>query len=192
MASTNSLTRKVHKLEDLHYVKSEMELRQELIQAIATERTKQDLARAARTDDDELVEWLFQAGFTAENFPALSLLPIALVAWGSGYVTNEERAVAMQAVEQSEIAGNTAAIAKFESWLDTRPCPDLLRLWAVITKAQNRRMRLGTQGPIADQMLHLKNRVALASGGFLGFGAICAGEQAVIEYFNDVFQRPAA
>ncbi len=192
MASTNSLARKVHKLEDLHCLKSEMELRQELFQAIATERAKQDLSHAARTDDGELVDWLYKAGFTAETLPALSLSPIALVAWGSGYVTSEERAVAMQAVVNSEISGNESAIAKFQSWLDTRPCPDLLRLWADITKAQNRRLRPGTQGAIADQMLHMTNRVALASGGFLGFGAICAGEQAVIEYVSDVFQRPAA
>ena len=37
-------------------------------------------------------------------------------------------------------------------------------------------------------MVRLANHVALASGGFLGFGSICTGEQDVIDFISDVNQ----
>lgn len=192
MIAMNSFTRKIHRLEDLHCLKIERELRQQLLLKMSMEQTKQELAEAAHTDDARLIELLLQAGFTAETLPALSLAPIALVAWGSGYVTAEERAVAMQAIFESEISGNQAAIAKFESWLETRPAPNLFYLWANITTDRLARVQPDDLHADAIRISRLAKRVALASGGFMGFGMICSGEQVVIDRLRNVFQRKSA
>jgi hypothetical protein len=161
-----------------------MELRQELRQAVAAERAKQELAGAACTDDSDLIERLFVAGFTAETLPALSAAPIALVAWGSGQVTREELAVAMQAIRDSEVAEQYAAIAKFQSWLETRPGPELFALWQDFTQVRFTKMQVSEQE--SNQMIHWLNQVALSSGGVLGFGAICAEERAIIQRIREV------
>ena len=192
MSAINSLVRRIHRLEDLHHLRSEMELRQELKRELAMEKTRQELAYAAHTDDKKLIDGLFEAGFTASTLPALSLAPIALVAWGSGHVTAEERAIAMQAIYDSDISGNGPAIAKFQSWLDTRPDPNLFYLWANVTTDRMRTLRPGTQDAHADRTLRLANQVALASGGFLGFGVICTGEQALLDSVREVFHQGVA
>ncbi|MGB7328882.1 MAG: hypothetical protein WBD31_28645 [Rubripirellula sp.] len=189
MVAMKSITCRIHRLEDLHCLKAEMELRKQLLQSLAVERTRIELAHAASTADSELIEMLFHAGFTAETLPALTLAPIALVAWGSGYVTDEERAIAMRAVFDSDLSGNGPAIAKFQSWLDERPDPNLFYLWANVTTDQIKRVRSGTQEAIGDRMIRMAEQVARASGGFLGFGSICSGEQDVIDSVRHVFQR---
>jgi hypothetical protein len=192
MLAMNSFMRKINRLEDLHYLKHEMDLRRELIESLVAEKTKSELAHAAHTDDTELIEMLYDAGFTAETLPALSLAPIALVAWGSGYVTAEERAIAMQAIFDSDLSGNGPAIAKFQSWLDSKPNPHLFYLWANITLDRIKTVRPGTQDAIGERMIRLAERVAQASGGFCGFGVVCEGEQAVINDVRAVFQNRSA
>lgn len=179
MVALNSLTRKVQKLENLHYLQSELDLRQELLRALAMERTRQELADAAQTDDTELVDRLHKAGFTPETLPALTLAPLALVAWGSGDVTQEERSAAIQAVFESEVSGNRLAIRQFQSWLERRPDPGLLTLWAEFTQAKM--LRSGASTNEVDRVMYFANQVAMASGGFLGYGSICEGEQAIID-----------
>lgn len=187
MVFTNSLTRRFKKLENLRFLNSEMDLREKMLQTLATERTRKELADAARIKDSELIDRLLNAGLNAETFPGLTLAPIAIVAWGSGYVTSAERTAAMQAIFDSKVSGNGPAIAKFKSWLETRPEPKLLSLWADFVKLQGNELRSGTQGTHCDRMIRLANQVALASGGIMGFGAICTGEQSVIDRIHDVF-----
>ena len=187
MVALNTLTRKFQKREDLHWLKQDAVIRGEAQRAIAAKQIKKELAAAVGTDDAGLVDRLFEAGFTAETLPALTKAPIALIAWGSGCVMAEERATAMKAVYDSELAGHPAAIAKFQSWLDSRPDEGLFLLWADFTKSQ-------PSDPIADspqakreEILRVANDVAIASGGLLGYGAICPGEQAILDRLGDVY-----
>lgn len=182
----NALNRKFRKLEDLQFLKSDLDLRQELLESVEADRTKQGLASAAGFDDGELIERLFRAGFTAETLPALSAAPIALIAWGSGQVTREELTVAMQAILDSEVAQQHAAIAKFQSWMETRPSEGLFELWRDFTQA--RPGQLQSDAHDAERMLQWLTQVASSSGGILGFGAICAGERAIIDRVRTVLR----
>lgn len=187
MVFMNSMTRKAQKLEDLRYLKSEMNLRQQMLQTLATERTKRELAETARIHDSTLLDRLLNAGLDAETLPGLALAPIALVAWGSGYVTRAERDAAIQAIFDSEVSGNGPATAKFQSWLETRPEPGLFWLWADFMNRE--RDGTLTENAYRDRLIYSANQVALASGGFLGFGAICNGEQTIIDRIGDVLSR---
>ncbi|KAA1261446.1 hypothetical protein LF1_39960 [Rubripirellula obstinata] len=188
MVAFNSLKRKVQRLEDLHCLKAEAQLRSELLRSLQCEKAKQELAETVCTDDASLLDRLLKHGFTAENLPAISVLPIALVAWGSGYVTDEERIAAMNAIYDSELSGNQAAIQKFQSWLDSRPNPELLVLWAEYLKCRIKNSGRGMQPDHFERMIRLASQVALASGGILGFGAICAGEQTVLDQIRALSQ----
>lgn len=183
----NALNRKFQKLEDLRCLKTEAELRQDLHHALVTERKKQNLSGAAGVDDSEFVERLFNEGFTAETLPALVAAPIAMVAWGSGQVTSEELAMAMQAAQDLRIADNDAANSMFQTWLEKRPSASLLLLWQDYTREKAARLQADAYDP--EQMLLWLKRVALASGGILGFGAICDGEQAIIDRVQQVLLR---
>ncbi len=71
-------------------------------------------------------------------------------------------------------------------WLDLRPDPDLLVLWADFTQARLKVRRLAALNAHHERMSRLAIDVALASGGFLGFGAICLGEQTVLDNIHAV------
>jgi hypothetical protein len=182
----NAVNRKCQKLEDLQCMKTEMELRQELLQSLATEQAKKELSSAARLNDADLVDRLFKAGFTADDLPALTAVPIAFVAWGSGQVTSEEFTVAMQAVLNSEVSEKPSAIAKFQSWLQKRPAPELFYLWNEFTRARAQRSQACVQE--VSRMMNLVTQVAATSGGILGLGAICAGERSIIHRVRDVLE----
>ena len=182
----NALNRKFRKLEDLQFLKSDLDLRQELAESATAELAMTDLARATGIDNRELVERLFRAGFVPETLPALAAAPIALVAWGSGQVTREELTVAMQAIMDSEVAQQHAALAKFQSWLETRPSSELFELWRDFIHARPEQLQLVDHD--ADRMMQWLKQVASSSGGVFGFGAICAGERAIIDRVRRVLQ----
>lgn len=182
----NALNRKLQKLEDLHCLKSDLDMRRKLAESAAEEQTKKQLSSVSGIHDGELVERLFKAGFEADTLPALAAAPVALVAWGSGQVTREELTVAMQAIMDSEVAQQDAAVTKFQSWLETRPNPELFELWRDFVQAIPERLQ--SIDSDADRMLRWLNQVAASSGGVLGFGAICAGERSVIDRVRKVLQ----
>lgn len=189
MAALGTLTRRVQRLENLHCLRTEADLRRKLLQSLDEEQSKRELAEAAMIDDVELIDRLFQAGFTAETLPALSLAPIALIAWGSGFVTQQEKDSAMKSLGELEMSRNDVVMGVINDWLQTRPSPELLSLWADYTRAQDVQSSPSATRIEQDWMMRLMNDVALASGGFLGFGAICTGEKMILDRIEDVLSR---
>jgi DNA polymerase III epsilon subunit-like protein len=160
--------------------------RNELIGVISRERSLKELAAASGIDDHDLVVRLHDAGFDAESLPALMLAPIAMVAWGSGYVSEYESRVASHAIFHSEVSEHPAAMSVLRDWLQERPDKSLMTLWHDFATARLSRVSPSTKAEILDRRHSQAKEVALASGGILGFGSICDGEQLVLDQIQSL------
>lgn len=192
MVASNSFHRKVQKLEDARYLLNATALREEHSDAVDRRRRRAEIARSAHIDDAALVERLVDAGLDAETLPAIQLAPLALVAWASGSVSEDENRTVAQSIAESELAQNPAAIACFEHWLSRRPDCDLLLLWTEVQRNASTIEPPAMQQARLRRLHHLATRIAMASGGVLGFGRICVAEQAVLDAIDHEIQRVTA
>lgn len=157
---------------------------------MAREADKKSLADFARIDDDELLGDLVDAGFTPATLPALQLAPIAFVAWASQYVTEEECQSAVATIYESRLHEFPAAMSRMQSWLDMRPDQNLWDLWFAFTRCRLERTEVKMRITMGNQLLRQATAVVLASGGFLGIGRICPGEQWILDGIQSAFDLP--
>lgn len=192
MVASNSFRRKVQKLEDARCLLNDSALREEHSDAVNRRRRHIEIASAGPIDDVALVERLVDAGLDAETLPAIDLAPLAVVAWASGSVSEDENRAVAQSIAETELARNAAAIARFESWLARRPDCDLMSHWKGVQRNASKIEPPAMQQARLRRLHHLATRIAMASGGVLGFGRICPAEQAVLDAIDDEIQRVSA
>jgi hypothetical protein len=179
--------RKPSKATEMKLVIREIALREEFSRRLVEENELRCLADVARITDGKLLERLRDAGFCPETLPAFALLPITWAAWASGDVTDREWKLAAEAVFSSELSGNKDAMDLFRSWLDGRPSKALWQLWQDYTRKRLESFSDVERVKAGVELLQLATRVAMASGGFLGFRKTCGGEQKVLDQIKCVY-----
>lgn len=167
----------------------EIKLRRERFQHVELNKRLEAMHSRYPYLKKELLERMLAFGFCPESAPALGYAPIAMVAWGSGSVTFEERQVAASSILETELRGNIEAIRQFSSWFDERPEPVLQELWRDFTIAQATCQHRSTRLAAIDHLHRLHARaiaVAKASGGFMGLGSVCGGEGEVLDLIAEI------
>jgi hypothetical protein len=181
MVASIRLSRRLSRLEDARCARDEMELRRRLHRDLAAELRRRDLASVAGVREASLLDRLSAAGFGPGDVSALIALPIARAAWGSGSVTSREFRAAIDAILHHPTPENSSAIRRFRHWLERRPSESLWALWGDFTAARLRGMPVRRHREEGRMLYGQARAVALASGGWLGQGQICAGEQRVLD-----------
>ncbi|MGB7328956.1 MAG: hypothetical protein WBD31_29015 [Rubripirellula sp.] len=149
---------------------------------------RRSLRQAAGIDDGELLDRLVDAGFTSDTVPALQLAPIALIAWASDSVSDEESQAAVWSIYENRLFSHPAAASRVQSWIDVRPDESLWGLWQDYTECRLQSLPSVVRQLVGKQLLQQASDVALASGGFLGVGKICAAEQAILDTIRSVYR----
>jgi len=188
MVAKNGSKQDSRRLVDLKIARKEAAVRQQYRERVIHEQERRRLARVSQIDHEELIERLVDAGFTSESIAALTLLPVAAAAGGSGYVTNEEEQTAAQAIFSFNVSEQDESEALFQRWLVHRPSDELMILWEEYTRERLRSATRREREGRGRHLLGLARSVALASGGFAGIGQICAGERAVLDTIRRVYQ----
>jgi hypothetical protein len=119
---------------------------------------------------------LLAHGIGAEGLPSFELAPIAFVAWADGALDADERRESEGAASALGLYLHIDARKPFERWMEERPAEALLELWEAWARALAPEAKAALRGRLERGM----ERVARASGGFLGIGKVCAAESAVI------------
>lgn len=139
--------------------------------------------------DTALLNRIQEAGFSPSTAPAIQMIPIVLVAWASNDVTDEESAAAVAAIYESRLSGNVIAMSLVQTWLDDRPDSSLLHLWNDFIRCRLHgsptSIRLATRARILRQA----KAVAVASGGFWGWGKICPAERRILDAIYHAFDE---
>lgn len=148
-------------------------LRRDVERAAAATQERERIARAIDADLD-VAGRIQELGFSAETAPVFDLLPLVHVAWADGKIQRSERALILQILEERGLAAGTPAFTMMASLLETRPSDDFF----AATLSALRQVLGDFEG--AD-LVELCARVARASGGLLGAGAMSSRERALIE-----------
>lgn len=187
MVASTKLKNKLQRLEDLHCFQNDRDSRARRLERCIAQRERDRLLSQCPAADDELIDRLIAMNFNADNLPALDLAPLAVVAWASGYVTEDESKRAILAIFDSQASGNPAAIECVRRWLQSRPPQGLLDLWEdyAVASCGDRPVRQWQQE--GQSLLQSATSIAIASGGLLGFGSICEAEKSVLDRITRVY-----
>jgi hypothetical protein len=187
MVAFDRPTQKTSRRFELKFVHGESLLLKHFRSRIEEERELQNMANATGIEDKELLRRMRNLGLDSESVVAMKFFPIAMVAWASGTVTEAERQNAEQAILSSDLIGNGKAIEQFRLWLVEKPCEQWWPLWEEYVQATSTAVVADLPMSKGKRIWQLAQRVAVASGGVWGFGAICAAEQRILKRIKQTY-----
>lgn len=179
MPDDNPLGERGRALEDEYFKRADRELLEKARRTSALDDERREIgARTGLQPQD--VEALQALGFTPDTTALLPLVPLVEVAWAEGGVSEEERAVIVQLARARAITEGSAADQRLAEWLSERPRPEVLAGVSRLLGAMLGGPASVVDGLAADELVEYCERIAAASGGFLGLGRVGAEERALL------------
>ena len=177
-------------LENEFFAKRDAERLAALKKEIATRAERRGIAEVTGIPDEKVLQQLVDAGVTAENLAAFSLVPLVLVAWADGELDDKERKAIIEAAEGHEIEEGDPAHELLESWLASAPPPSLREAWFEYAAAFKAVLPNEVVVALRDWVMGWTRTVAKAAGGFLGLGGKVSGtEQRMLDELEEALTR---
>jgi hypothetical protein len=168
-------------IEEEYFRRKEKELIEKLKKKAATEAHRKGLAEAIGLENQQILDVLAEMGFDRSTVVVLFLFPLLQVAWSDGEVSDEERALILQAARTYCVEEGSAAYKKLVGWLQAPPGPVLFERALTVIQDLLRFQTGETGQSTATKLIDACERVAAASGGFLGLGSkVSAKEKGVL------------
>ncbi|MBS7812963.1 hypothetical protein [Roseococcus pinisoli] len=175
-------------LEEAFFARQNEELRRRLVEAGAKNDRRHDLAEASHIQDTALLDRLLELGLGAETLSALTLVPLVLVAWADGDLSDLDRKAVMDAAALEGIHHRSPGYALLQGWLRTRPGPNLTAAWKDYVSALAKPLDLSARRELEHHVMDQARKVADASGGLLGLTSrISAAQFALISELSTAF-----
>jgi len=174
------LAERSRKSEEDYFRRKEQELIEKLRRKTEAEAHRKGLAEAIGLENEQILDVLREMGFDRATVVVLFLVPLLQVAWSDGSIADRERALILEAAHAHGVKEGTPAHAKLNEWLAARPTEQTFeRALQVIRDLmiyQSTDARQATTGKLIDAC----ERIAAASGGFLGLGSKISAEEAAV------------
>jgi predicted hotdog family 3-hydroxylacyl-ACP dehydratase len=123
---------------------------------------------------------------------AMALLPLVVVAWSDGDVSEKEREAIHKAVSELDIALDPTLHQVFTNWLETRPRSQAVAAWKDYVKAISAVLNFEDGNRLERAIMGRADEVAHAAGAILGFGnKLSSAEQACLDDLAGAFGRTA-
>jgi hypothetical protein len=180
MTDKDSLGERGRALEEEYFRKKDRELVERMRRAAESEQARTQLGQTIGISDPALLQDLEELGFTAETVALLPLVPLLQMAWAEGGVSGAERALIVKLARSRGVADGSAADRQLNAWLETRPDEAVFARAGRLIRAVLDTGAAGAGGLTADDVVQQAERIAAASGGFLGLGRISADEKALL------------
>jgi hypothetical protein len=177
-------------LEGAFFRKRDAELIAEMRRREALQTRKKMLTEVSGITDENVLDQLVAHDIHAETLAAFSLIPVIEAAWADGEVQPAEREILIRAVEETGIPRESVAFKLFEHWLEIRPQPKLMKLWANYTRSLVSQLTPDVRERLKQTVLGHAHTVAQAAGGFLGLGRISTQEEKVLNALEAAFKVP--
>ena len=140
------------------------------------------LRTASRITDETLLDRLVAMGITTDTLVALSLVPLAEVAWADGRLDESEKRAILAAAQTAGLEAESAGYRLVESCLSERPPARLRELWRHYIAGVCASLPEPERNRLKRELLRQATTVAEAAGGFKGlFSKVSAQEAALIE-----------
>jgi len=171
--------------------KKEQVLIDQLRRHSTSQQEAQAIGEALGVADEEILVTLQDLGYTRETVLLLHLVPLIQIAWASGSVTAEERAMVLRLCEWRGIKRESPAWNQLNEWLDDRPSDEfMLRTLRIIRHLLDNHPASNQLAGRTDLISFCK-RIASVSGGFLGIGSRISGgeEEALNQIVSELTDR---
>ena len=175
-------------LEDAFWAKRDREKLEALREQLAKEAKTAELAAATGIDSPEVLEQLHALDIGPDTLSALVIVPLIEIAWADGKLDERERDAILKAAIQEGVDPDGPTHGLLETWLASRPGPELRAAWFEYVRAFCARLSPDARAEFQRTLLENAFSVAEATGGFLGLGSRTSpAEQQVIEDLRSAF-----
>jgi hypothetical protein len=173
-------------LEDAFFARENARLLEQLRAKAQKEERRQALRAVIQVKDDQLVDHLLELGLGPETVLAVSLVPLAMVAWADGAMQPRERDAILRAAAEKGIGPGSIARQVLENWLSHPPSAKLVEAWKLYTRTIWPSLTQHEREEVRQAGLERARSIAEAAGGFLGLGGVTARERAVLDELAEV------
>ena len=186
--STNPLAARERSLEAAFFRKVDVKLLDDMRSRMAKDQALERLASDTGIHDQDVLQELLDLKFTPQNLLALWLVPLTQVAWADGKVDRAEREAVLKALRKHGYSEDSPAWHLLESWLDHKPCDEVLTAWkdyakATVETAGQKRLIL-----LRNELRNRTREVANAAGGVFGLGSVSDAEESVLQQIEDALR----
>jgi len=168
-------------LEDAFFARENARLLEQLRANAQKEERRQALRAVVQVQDEQLIDHLLELGLGPETVLAVTLVPLAMVAWADGAIQAKEREAILRAAAEKGIVPGSIAQQVLDSWLSQAPSAKLVDAWKLYTQTIWPSLTPHEREEIREVGLERARGVAEAAGGFLGLGGVTAKERAVLD-----------
>jgi hypothetical protein len=174
-------------MEDSFFIQQDKALieKQKTLRRMA--RTREELAAVSGITNDAVLQKLAELGVRPETLAPLSVIPLIEVAWADGSVSKNEEASVLAGVRMLGIGEESAGYGLLKHWLAQKPPRSMLEAWVQYVRGIGERMTAQEKEKFRHEVLSKARRVAGASGGVLGVGAVSPEERSVLDEMERAF-----
>ncbi|MDB5416553.1 MAG: putative rane protein [Rubritepida sp.] len=155
-------------LEEAFFAEHNETLRRHLVDSYGKQDRRQALAASSGIRDEAVLDRLMELNLSAETMTALTLVPLVLVAWADGSVSEMERKAVIDGAAHAGLLANSPGGALLESWLRNEPSAALVTAWKEYVRALTLPLDLDARRALELGVLDQARNVADAAGGFMG------------------------
>ena len=176
------LNRAGKSLEDAFFAKENARLLEQLRAKALHEERRKALRDVIQIQDEGLVDHLLELGLGPETILAVTLVPLALVAWADGSIEPAEREAILRAASEKGVVPGTVAGQMLEAWLKEPLDAHLVDTWKQYLRTILPSLTPNEREEVRKMGLERARSIAEAAGGFLGLGSrISSAERAVLD-----------
>ena len=176
----DGITDHIRAQEDEYFRKKDRELVEMLRKADADAKARAALEQETGLHDPDMLRELDLLGFIPETISLLPLIPVLQVAWAKAGISTAERKLILNVARARGIQDGSTADHVLKLWLEVKPSEETFhkaaRLISAIIDAPGHRVDVNS-----DELLAYCEKIAHASGGIFGIGAVSAEERAAIQ-----------
>jgi len=184
--SKESLDQRGRALEGKFFHDREQEQVDRFRQSQAKKAAVSELSDITGFSDTAILERVVELGVTPMTLAALSIVPMLHVAWADRVLDENERKSILLEATAMGLKSTSPAYALLESWLTERPNPELFSAWKAYHEALAEHLSADERARLRDQTLERADKVARASGGFLGFASVSGDEKRALDELRAV------
>lgn len=176
-------------LEDKFFAERDRQLLDAIRQKAEAEEATAALGQQTGVNDGPLLTKLVKLGVRVDTLAAFAVVPLLHVAWGDDVLDASERQAILLEATASGLSGDSPAYQLLEGWLTRSPNPDLFEAWRAFHADLVPLLTKEDRAALADDLLSRCERVARASGGVFGIGAVSSGERAALAQLRSLLSE---
>jgi hypothetical protein len=187
LINPDGITDNIRAQEDDYFRKKDRELIENLRKADAVVRERRALEQETGIHDPGMLSELADLGFTPQTIALLPLVPVLQVAWAKAGISTPERTLILNLARSRGVQPGSQADLQLADWLESKPSDETFhkatRLIRAMLDAPDHRVEVKV-----DDLIDYCDRIAHASGGLFGIGAVSPAERIALAEISEALK----